>query len=460
MNLTLEEVARVSPGRLFQGNSSLQLNGVSIDSRAIKPGELFVALKGEHTDGHNFLKEVKARKAGAALVRNNFPSRRIPPGLPFIRVKSPLKALGALARHYRLKFDIPVIAITGSCGKSTVKEMVAAILFTKFRGLKSEGNFNNELGLPLTLFRLNKEHAMAVLEMGMNRPGEIACLTRISEPSVGLITNINPVHLEGLGSLHGISRAKEELLLNLPAGAKAILNYDDPYLRKMGKRFRGEALTFGLGKGASFRAMEIRERGGVLSFRLNGKEKFSLPLLGQANVYNALAAIAAASLFDIPLKKVRGVLSSINPLPQRLEITEIGGVKIINDTYNANPASFRLAVDSLLSLGGKGRLIVVAGDMLELGRVSARAHYDLGCYIGKKGIDFVVTLGAWQRKIREGAGSAGMKKENIFSVSSPEEAATILLNMARPCDKILFKASRKIGLERAVNVLSSSLSSL
>ena len=449
MQLTLEE-----------GNSSRQLKGVSIDSRTIKPGELFVPLKGEHTDGHNFLKEVKARKAGAALVRNNFPSRRIPPGLPFIRVKSPLKALGAMARHYRLKFDIPVIAITGSCGKSTVKEMVAAILFTKFRGLKSEGNFNNELGLPLTLFRLKEEDQVAVLEMGMNRPGEIAYLTRISEPSIGLITNINPVHLEGLASLRGISRAKEELLLNLPRGARAILNYDDPYLRKMGERFRGEVLTFGLEKGADFRATEIRESGGALSFYLNEKEKFFLPLLGRANVYNALAAIAAASLFDISFKKMRQALRNIKSLPQRLEIAEIGGLKIINDTYNANPASYRLAVDSLISLGGKGRLIVVAGDMLELGRLSARAHYELGYYIGKKGIDFLITLGAWQKKIREGAGRARMKKENIFLASSPGEAATILLNMARPCDKILFKASRKIGLERAVNVLSSSLSSL
>ena len=449
MKLTLEE-----------GNSSRQLKGVSIDSRTIKPGELFVPLKGEHTDGHNFLKEVKARKAGAALVRNNFPSRRIPPGLPFIRVKSPLKTLGAMARHYRLKFDIPVIAITGSCGKSTVKEMVAAILFTKFRGLKSEGNFNNEIGLPLTLFRLKEEDQVAVLEMGMNRPGEIAYLTRISEPSIGLITNINPVHLEGLASLRGISRAKEELLLNLPRGARAILNYDDPYLRKMGERFRGEVLTFGLEKGADFRATEIRESGGSLSFYLNEKEKFFLPLLGRANVYNALAAIAAASLFDISFKKMRQALRNIKSLPQRLEIAEIGGLKIINDTYNANPASYRLAVDSLISLGHKGRLIVVAGDMLELGRLSARAHYELGYYIGKKGIDFLITLGAWQKKIREGAGRARMKKENIFLASSPGEAATILLNMARPCDKILFKASRKIGLERAVNVLSSSLSSL
>ena len=464
LQLTLKEIARVSSGRLFHGNPQKKIKGVSIDSRTIKPQELFIPLKGGHTDGHKFLREVKKRNV-AALVRKNFPLSKIPKGLPFIKVQNPLRALGDIAHYHRSKFNIPVVAITGSCGKTTVKEMTARILAqalhpTQCRVLKAEGNFNNEIGLPLTLLRLKKGDEAAILEMGMNSPGEIAYLTRISRPSIGVITNINPVHLEGLGSLDGVCKAKEELLLNLPEGAKAVLNYDDVRLRRMGCRFPGEVISFGTGKKAMFRADKIIYKKGVISFRLNGKEKFDLLFLSRANLYNALAAIATASLFNIPFARMRHALKSMRSLPQRLAVSEIHNLKIIDDTYNANPASYRVAIDALKSIGGKGRYIVVAGDMLELGDASSAEHFNLGYYIAKKGIDFLVTIGKWGEKVREGAGRGGLKKDHIFSISSPEEAARIILNIAKPCDKILFKASRKIGLERALNVLSSSLSSL
>ncbi|MBL7170951.1 MAG: UDP-N-acetylmuramoyl-tripeptide--D-alanyl-D-alanine ligase [Candidatus Omnitrophica bacterium] len=473
LQLTLEEIARVSSGRLFHGNPQKKIKGVSIDSRTIKPQELFIPLKGGHTDGHKFLREVKKRNA-AALVRKNFPQSYIPVGLPFIRVQSPLHALGDIANYHRQKFQLPVIAITGSCGKTTVKEMTARILACKFRVLKAEGNFNNEIGLPLTLLRLKKGDEAAILEMGMSSPGEIAYLTRISRPSIGVITNINPVHLEGCGNLDGVSKAKEELLLNLPEGAKAVLNYDDVRLRRMGCKFPGEVISFGTGKKAGVawrgvRADGIRYKKGLMSFRLNGKERFDLPFLSRANLYNALAAIATASLFNISFARMRHALKSMRSLPQRLAMSEIHNLKIIDDTYNANPASYRVAIDALKSLEGrfgtpKGmaspRYIVVAGDMLELGDASSREHFNLGYYIAKMGIDFLVTIGKWGKKVREGAERGGLKKDHIFSVSSPEEAARIILNIAKPCDRILFKASRKIGLERALNVLSSSLSSL
>ena len=446
----------------------MKIKGVSIDSRTIKPGELFVPLKGKHTDGHNFLKEAKKRNAAAALVRKNFPLSKIPCNLPFISVSNPLKTLGALALQHREKFDIPVIAITGSCGKTTVKEMTAHILSTVYSGvLKSQGNFNNEIGLPLTLFQLKKKHRIAVLEMGMNRLGEIANLTRISRPSAGVITNINPVHLEGLKNLDNVSKAKEELLLNLPEGAKAVLNYDDTRLRKMGQSFPGEVITFGMGKKAMFRADDIGCKNGAISFRLNGKERFIVSLLGSANIYNALAAIATASLFDVPFAKMKQALKSMKSLPHRLEVSRIHNFTIIDDTYNANPISFRQAIDTLKSIDSclpqkarTSRCIVVAGDMLELGDMSKREHFSLGCYIAKTGIDFLVTIGKWGKTIQEGARDSGFKNDCIFSAASPEEAAGIILNIAKSYDKILFKASRKIGLERAINVLSSSLSSL
>jgi len=460
MELTLKEIAGVSSGRLFHGEPLKKIKGVSIDSRSIRPGELFVPLKGEHTDGHNFLKEVKKRDATASLVRKNFPSSKIPKGLPFIKVQNPLIALGDLAHYYRSKFNIPVIAITGSCGKTTVKEMVARILATKFHVLKTEGNFNNEIGLPLTLFRLKKGDEIAVLEMGMNKPGEIAYLTRISRPSIGLITNINPVHLEACGNLNGVRKAKEELLLNLPKGAKAILNYDDVYLRQMGEKFLGKVISFGVEKKATFYADKVIYKEGAVSFRLNEKETFILSLLGKTNLYNALAAIAAVSLFDVPIEKMKHILTTIKGLPQRLKMSHIGRLRIIDDTYNANPASFRQAIDTLKSLGGKGRHIAVAGDMLELGEASSREHFNLGYYIAKMGIDFLVTTGKWEKEIRKGARRGGLRKDHIISAKSPKDVVRIILNIARPYDKILFKASRKIGLERALNVLSSSLSSL
>ncbi len=464
LQLTLEEIARVSSGRLFHGNPQKKIKGVSIDSRTIKPQELFIPLKGRHTDGHKFLREVKKRNA-AALVRKNFPQSYIPGGLPFIKVRSPLHALGDIANYHRQKFQLPVIAITGSCGKTTVKEMVARILAqalhpTRCRVLKAEGNFNNEIGLPLTLLRLKKGDKTAILEMGMSSPGEIAYLTRISRPSIGVITNINPVHLEACGNLDGVCKAKEELLLNLPEGAKAVLNYDDVRLRKMGENFSGKVISFGVEKKAAFYADKVIYKEGAVSFRLNKKETFILSLSGKANLYNALAAIATASLFNVPFARMRHALKSMSSLPQRLAMSEIHNLKIIDDTYNANPVSYRVAIDALKSLGGKGRHIVVAGDMLELGDASSREHFNLGYYIAKMGVDFLVTIGKWGGKVREGAGNGGLKKDRIFSVNSPEEAAGIVLNIAKPCDKILFKASRKIGLERALNVLSFSLSSL
>ncbi len=471
MELTLHEISGASSGKLFYGAPLRKIKGVSIDSRTIRPRELFVPLKGEHSNGHNFLREAKKGGAVAALVRRNFPSSNIPGGLPYIRVRNPFRALGILAGYYRLKFNIPVIAITGSCGKTTVKDMLAGILLDKpahryssgvgkFRGIRAEGNYNNLIGLPLTLFRLRDKDEIAILEMGTNSPGEISSLARISRPSVGVITNINPVHIEGLGSLEGIRREKESLLLNLPDGSKAVLNYDDRLLRKMGERFRGEVITFGLGKKADFRADEVRIGERSISFRLNGGERFFLPLPGRANLYNALAAIAAASLFDVPVKEMRNALKSMKSLPHRLNISKAGRVTLIDDTYNANPASFRLAIDVLTSIGGRGRYIVAAGDMLELGNISPKEHFNLGYYIGKKGVDFLVAFGSWRKEIMAGARRGGLKKDKIFSADSPQAAAQIILNMVKPCDKILCKASRKTGLERAVNVLSSSLSSL
>lgn len=460
MELTLQEIARVSGGRLFRGEPFRRIKGISIDSRTIRCGELFIPLKGRNTDGHNFLKEAWKRKACAALIRRDFPLESIPKGLPFIRVHNPLRALGDIARYYRLKFNIPVIAVTGSCGKTTAKEMLAGILQTELPCLRSEKSFNNEIGVPLTVSRMRKGHRIAVFEIGTNRPGEIAHLTEICMPSVGVITNINPVHLEGLGSIENICKEKEKLLLSLPGSGVAVLNYDDVNLKKMGERFHGKLVTFGIEKKADFWADAIRFGESGTSFRLNGKKDFFLSLSGRAGVYNALAAISTASIFGISLEKMREALKSIKNIPHRLEILSIGSLRIVDDTYNANPASFRMAIDTLKDMKGNARCIVVAGDMLELGRVTRRAHYDVGYYMGKSNVDILIVTGNWAGELRKGAVRGGIKRDSIFYADSPEEISRIILNIVRPYDKILFKASRKIGLERAINVLSSTLSSL
>lgn len=458
MEITLDEIAKASSGKLFSPHPLKKIRGVSIDSRSVKPGELFIPLKGEHTDGHAFLDEAKKKGAGASLIRKNFPFKKIPEKFSFIKVHSPLRALGDIGRWYRTKFDIPIVAITGSCGKTTVKEMVYGLLSTRFRVLKNEGNFNNAIGLPLTIFRLNPGHEMAVLEMGTNSPGEIAYLGRITRPEIAVITNINPVHLEGLGTVDGVRREKESLLSTLSEKGRAVINYDDRYLKEARKKFRGTAITFGLGKGADFRADKIEYRENGLTFRLNCGRHIFIPFFGKANIYNALASMAVASFFDIPPDEMKRAFESMEGLPQRLKIFKKGDITIIDDTYNANPASFRAAVDTLTSLRGRGRCMVVAGDMLELGLAASTAHLELGYYIGKKGVNFLIVSGRWKRDLKDGAAAGGLNKKNII-LAEPGEISRIILKMIMPCDKILIKASRKMEFERVVNVISSSLPS-
>jgi UDP-N-acetylmuramoyl-tripeptide--D-alanyl-D-alanine ligase len=370
-----------------------------------------------------------------------------------IAVKDALHALGDIARERRRKFGTPVVALTGSNGKTTTKEMISACLETTFPVLKTKGNLNNLIGLPLTLLNLTEQERIVVLEMGMNVPGEIRRLTEIAEPDVGLITNIEKVHLEGMGSLERVREEKGELFRRMRQDGTILVNQDDPRVMDLASEFRGQKITFGIDHPAEVMAKEIRLKGvGGTSFTLMMEGvtmEITLPFLGGHFVPNALSAIASASLFGIELEKVKEALEHLSPSPMRMEVLRPKeGVTLINDAYNANPRSMELALEILSEMKGKGRAIAVLGDMLELGDFSVEAHQHIGQRVEELSIDFLLALGEEAPVLVESAMRHGLDSEKARIVESHREAISILKKMVRDGDWILVKGSRRMGMEK------------
>lgn len=456
MTFILEEILKATGGRLLQGEEKTSFRGISTDSRTVAEGELFIALKGEHFDGHHFAIEALKKKAGGVIIEEN-KIRDIrwngyrPSAV--IAVKDALHALGDIARERRRKFGTPVVALTGSNGKTTTKDMISACLETTFPVLKTKGNLNNLIGLPLTLLNLTEQERIAVLEMGMNVPGEIRRLTEIAEPDVGLITNIERVHLEGMGSLERVREEKGELFRKMRQDGTILVNQDDPRVIDLASEFRGQKITFGIDHPAEVMAKEIRLQGvGATSFTLMMEGvtlEITLPFLGSHFVPNALSAIAAASLFGIELDKVKEALEHLSPSPMRMEVLRPKeGVTLINDAYNANPRSMELALEILSEMKGKGRAIAVLGDMLELGEYSVEAHQHIGQKVKELSIDFLLALGEEAPVLVESAMRHGLNSEKAKIVESHTEAISILRKMVRDGDWILVKGSRKMGMEK------------
>ena len=453
--MTVEEVLHSTGGRLLQGEGRILFTGVSTDSRAIQPGELFVALRGDRFDGHSFAQEALKRGGGvlveaeraAGLSRNGDRTKAV------IEVKDTLKALGDLARERRRKYGIPVIALTGSNGKTTTKEMISACLATTLPLLKTQGNLNNLIGLPLTLLKLTGEEKVAVLEMGMNVPGEIRRLTEIAEPDVGLITNIQQSHLEGMGSLEKLKEEKGELFRKMKSGGTLLVNRDDPRVADLAREFQGAKITFGMKGPADITARDVRidgKKGTSFTASFGGAEtEITLPLLGRHFVLHALSAIACGRLFGIELRKIREVLESFHPYPQRMEVWPLeGGVSLINDAYNANPNSMDAALETLAELKGGGRTIAVLGDMLELGPFSREAHRRLGEKVGNLSIDFLICLGDEAPHVAATAIEKGLTSGRARVVGNHSEAVSLLRQIAREGDWILVKGSRRMAMER------------
>ena len=458
--LTVETVLEATGGALIQGNPKTPFAGVSTDSRSIRPGELFFALRGEHFDGHQFIAEA-LQGGGQGTVVDQTGQWIADQAIAIIQVADTLQALGDLANLWRRRHPIPLIAVVGSNGKTTTKEMVAGILGQKDEVLKNPGNLNNLIGLPLSLLKMNSKDRVAVLEMGMNRAGEIRRLTQIAEPDLGIMTNIGPVHLEGLGSIKGVMKAKGELLEGMGAQGRLIFNADDPRVVELSRGFTGQKTAFGIKNPADWLATDIftREDGGV-SFQLTGPTDgivVALKLMGGHQVYNALAAAATTSHLGVGIKDIKKGLEAFQTPPMRMElITLRKEIKIINDSYNANPQSVDLALRTLSEVRG-GRKIAVLGDMRELGKYARQAHREIGRQVKERGIDLLFFLGQFAPNVARGAQEAGMKPQAIHIAKDHHDVSLHLAQALRKGDWVLIKGSRIMKMEEIIKELRDIL---
>ncbi len=452
IRMDARKVAEFTGGHLLQNGASVEIHGFSTDSRTVQPGELFIPLRGEKYDGHDYLTQAVERGAAACLSEEIIGGLRV----PVIKVADTLKALGDLAAAVRRQFSGPVVGITGTTGKTTCKEMLAAILASLGPGLKSAGNYNNLVGVPLTLFGLQPHHCWAVIEMGMSARGEIARMAEIAAPRLGVITNIGAAHLEKLDGISGVARAKGELFIGLPANGIALINADDPQVTQLPVANGVRRILFGMHQDAAVRGERITAQNGSVSFDLivEGRTKrVRLPIPGRHNVSNALAAAAAASALGVELAAIAAGLEAFQPCPGRMELIELPGeIVTLEDSYNANPLSVRAALDALRDLGTRGRRIAVLGDMLELGPSAAELHQQIGRVAAER-VDRLFTCGPLAKEIARGAVEAGLSDEHVCAVTSHEDLTARLFAILKPGDRILIKGSRGMRMEKVTAAL-------
>lgn len=451
-------------GELLKGSEERGFRGVSIDSRTVKADELFFCIRGDRFDGHDFLADaLKKNVAGIVLSQPAKLQDAVanPPGEsgPFIiRVSDTLNALQELARFYRKQIPVRVVGVTGTNGKSTTKEMIAAIAETRFKTLKTQGNLNNHIGLPLSVLKMDRDHEVAVLEMGMSAAGEIRRLAEIAQPDIGLITNISAAHLVELKSVQHIQAAKGELFEALGDAHTAIVNADDPLVLELARSLKARTITFAIDNAADVRAGDIRplaNDGFDFSVRLFDKDfPLRLPFLGSCNIYNALAAMAAGYSLGVPAEDMAAGLHNCRRMPQRYEIIQHNSMTLINDAYNANPISMMESLKTLSNYATRGRRMLVIGDMLELGEQSRSAHLQLGREIAGRPIDLLVTVGELAALAAQGAREQGMENGRVVALATREEAIAYLKKNTRADDCLLFKGSRGAAMERVLHGLT------
>lgn len=431
------------------------IEGVSIDSREAGENCLFVPFAGEHTDGHKYVRQAIENGAGAALWQKDIPGA--PEDLPVLIVENPLLALQQLSKAYRDSLNVKVVGITGSNGKTTVKDMTAAVLAEKYRVQKTEGNYNNHIGLPLTMLSLNEDTEVAVLEMGMSNRGEIELLSRLATPDVAIITNIGESHLKDLGSREAIADAKLEISAGLSSAGTLVYLGDEPHLtEKITEDVPFQTVTFGLDELNTFypASVEQTENGSVFTINKEPSVRFKLPVLGQHNVMNALAAIATASLFAVPYGDIAAGLRKVKLTKMRMEWIEgKKGIKIINDAYNASPTSVKAAISLVSELPGYNRKIIILGDMLELGLDEELFHYQTGQVIDGDKIDYLFTYGELGQFIASGAKST-LGPDRVFAFQDKQELTKAVEGILEGGELLLVKASRGMKLEEVVDGLS------
>ncbi|RJQ66294.1 MAG: UDP-N-acetylmuramoyl-tripeptide--D-alanyl-D-alanine ligase [Desulfobacteraceae bacterium] len=461
MQWTIEHILKATGGRLLYGARDARFAGVGIDSRTIAAGQLFVAIRGETHDGHTFIDQVIAKGVRGLVVADNAagkpdhaPWQKL--GAACVAVPDTTRALGGLAAFQRNRVNIPVVAITGSNGKTSTRQMTTQVMAQRFNTLSTQGNFNNEIGLPLTLFNLSSRHEAAVLELGMNHPGELTRLGAICRPTIGVITNVGPGHLEFLGSMEGVARAKEELIAQVDPNGTVVLNQDDPLVAAMAPRACRRVLYFGATPQADVQARDIRETPAGIAFEIklpDASTHVVLPTPGRFMAINALAAAAAGYLAGLPAADIKAGLESFAPTKGRLKVIRTArGVNIIDDTYNANPASMAAAFNTLAALRRDRPGIIIVGDMLELGAQTEALHRQVGALAAGSGASRLYAYGPHARAVLDGAGRAGLADSDMFAGSKEAIAADVAQHLS-PRHWVLVKGSRGMAMETVVEAI-------
>ena len=468
--LTIDQICRAAGGRLLRGSKQSRAHNISTDSRTVKPLDLFVALRGPQFDGHDYVQDALARGAVGVVVDASYTGHqqeqhRLLQGA-IIAVDDALKALGDIARYYRSTLSTKIIAITGSNGKTTTKAMTHRLLSGEMECIASPKSFNNAIGVPATLFMVDPHHRSAVIEMGTNHPGEIEYLAGIARPHVAVITNVSAAHLEGLTSPKGVAEEKAAILGGLTTDGIAIFNRDDFWSREIEKSWNGPRLGFGIEADAEVRASNIRLEEHSISFTCAGL-RFNIPMLGRHNIYNALAAAAAARAVNgISWSVIRDRMRTFLLPEMRMQVERIGGVVLINDAYNANPASMMAALRTLAALPAEGRRIFVMGDMRELGERTEECHRDLGRKVATSGVDVLWATGAdagraadaaLHCKAEDGKSVHRMEPEQVFFSPDARDAARRLPEFLQPGDVILIKGSRALKMEIVARAIKDAM---
>ncbi|HJG07971.1 UDP-N-acetylmuramoyl-tripeptide--D-alanyl-D-alanine ligase [Megamonas hypermegale] len=454
---TLTQVMQATNAVLKKITSASIFGGVTTDTRKVEEGMLFVALKGEKFDGHDFIAEAAKKGAIGAIVNKDYDVSRLEDvEIDILAVNDTLKAYQDLAKLWRSKFSIPVIGITGSNGKTTTKDLTAAVLSGKWNVLKTQANFNNEIGLPMTLLQLNKSYDVAVVEMGMRGLGQIKLLTDIAKPTIGVITNVGETHMELLGSIENIAKAKSEMAQAIEIDGKVVLNADDEHVAKMHEVTKARPIYFGINHAADVKAFNVKTVGeGKTEFDAfigENMAHFTLNMLGIHNVYNCLAALAVGYACGLTIEEMQKGLASFKPTAMRFEYKKVGDFNVINDAYNASPMSTKAALSNLAKVTD-GRKILVMGDMFELGSVEVKAHEDIAVQAKEAGVSIIVTRGTLTQNTARKAREIGIPE--VYECANHEEAVATLKKVLQKDDTVLFKGSHGMHMEKIIELLEN-----
>jgi UDP-N-acetylmuramoyl-tripeptide--D-alanyl-D-alanine ligase len=454
---TLEEVARFSGGRLIKGDPSLPVDRLHTDTRTLLAGDCFVALRGDRFDGHAFVAQVKNRGAVAALVSHRPVSSDLPDDLGLVEVPDTLEALQRFAATYRQLLSVRTIGVTGSSGKTSTKELIASVLRTRFKTKATEGNLNNHIGVPLTLIALDEDDEYGVVEMGMNHPGELAPLVKMTAPEIGVISSIGPAHIEFFADQAAIAAEKAELIAALPPEGLAVLNAGDEWSRRIAGRARARVAWVGDGADSTWRAEDLQIAPEGLSFCLRhngGAPRVRLPVVNRVMVANALLAAAVGRECGLTLDEIARGLEAVRLPGARMQVVKARGAWILNDAYNANPDSMKAALAALGEFPGASRHLAVLGSMGELGLHATGLHREIGEFAARRDLAFLIAVGPHAEAYVKGAMAAGLGHNQIVAALDAQEATVALLPLLREGDAVLVKGSRFMGLDRLVAAVS------